>query len=1220
MCAVEDGKGIRRGPEPVTERKTPMNTAMTAWETLQAFCSAWFERRCPEETALFLADEFCFVGTGENEFAHSSREMREYLKKDIKEIPEPFSVELTLYQEQEIDPRICNLSVGMNLKNSQYCWRLRGFFTLTRDRENQWRFRTLWFSEPGTSQTGDEHYPQTLVVENLARQRQELLNTSLPGGMMGGYIGKGFPFYFINGRMLEYLGYTDEAEFVADIRGMVSNCMHPDDRDMVDGEIARQMAVRGEYMVEYRMKKQDGSYIWVQDLGHQVTAEDGRPAIISVCIDITAQKKAQAEIIHLYNNVPGAVFRVRYDEDFTVVDANDGLYEFLGYTREEFIALGNRMALVVHPEDLDAVRERLLMDEGHGDTRQDEHRLVCRDGNVKWISMKAQLMPGDDGEVYFYGVFVDITDQKLARNQVRELYEKELAYFTQSALLEGSIQGRVNVTRDKVESYQATDIAAIAKTGDSYEQAIRKLAASATDSGYGKRINRVLNRTRVLEEFSAGKTDLHFEFLRKQTDGGVFWSRTNFRFYKNPESGDVIAFFYTIDVTEQKMQEQLLSKVTELDYEIISDVDIGNDTYQVLSFHPDATGMMPVKGRFQAEAAKIAASFMEEDMGRQYLAKLDQGYMQKELAVHGSYNFMAELRDEHGISHVKRYQVFYISRELGRVCIARTDVTDIIRQEQKQKEILSAALTAAEQANAAKTDFLSRMSHEIRTPMNAIIGMSAIAAQAVGNDEQVAECISKIGISSRFLLSLINDILDMSRIESGKMLLKSEKIPMEDFLNGLNVICYSQAAAKGVDYECIASPTLDDCYMGDAMKLQQVLLNILSNSIKFTGEGGKVTFSAELRKKVKNCARLRFIVNDNGIGIGEDFLHHIFEPFAQESMGTTALYGGTGLGLAISKSIVDMMNGKITVRSIKGIGSEFTVDVQLGITDEELRRRNRKKENPHFYDLKTLVVDDDVMVCESAVVTLKEMGIAAEWVDSGHKAIRRIGELYDKGRHYDMILIDWKMPEMDGIETARRIRAIVGPEVTIIIMTAYDWAAIEHEAKSAGVNLLMSKPMFKSSLISAFSRALGEKEELRAEHSPVIYDFNGRRVLLVEDNAINTEVAEVILESRGFAVDTAENGLRAIEMFSKSEAGRYDAILMDIRMPQMDGLTAANNIRHMTNADARTIPIIAMTANAFDEDIEKSKAAGMNAHLAKPIEPERLFRVLYDFILGREEE
>lgn len=1066
-----------------------MKKAKTAWNTLQAFCCAWFERRCAKEVCTYLADEICFVGTGENEFAHNPQEMREYLKRDIQEIPEPFSIELTLFQDQEIDEDTHNLSVGILLKNTQYRWRLRGFFTMVRLQEN-WRLRTLWFAEPGYSQRDEEHYPRALVMENIARQRQKLLNDSLPGGMMGGYIQKGFPFYFINSRMLEYLGYSGEGEFVTDIRGMISNCMHPDDRDGVDRTVMHQIEEWGEYAVEYRMKKRDGSYIWVHDLGRKVTAENGKPAIISVCIDITAQKKAQTEIMHLYNNVPGAVFRVRYDDEFTVADANDGLYELLGYSREEFIALGNQMTAVVYPDDLNAVRQKLMADEDRGNTIRDEHRLVCRDGNVKWVSLKAQLMSGDDGETYFYGFLVDITDEKLSMERIRELYEKELAYFAQKSSAEGSIQGRVNVTQNLVENYQSIEAAAIAQTGDTYEQAIRRLADSAADAGYGEYLCTVLSRSNVLASFSSGKTDLNFEFLRKRKDGDVFWSKTNFRFHQNPESGDVIAFFYTNDITEQKIQEQLLNKVTELDYEIIFDIDIRSDTYHLVSFHPDTLDMMPDRGQFQAEARAIASAYMDDTAGRQFLAKLDFTYMQQELAHHGSYHFIAKVRDEHGNFHVKRYQVFYISQELERVCIARTDVTDIIRQEQQQREALTAALSAAEQANAAKTDFLSRMSHEIRTPMNAIIGMSTIAEQAIGNDEQVAECISKIKISSRFLLSLINDILNMSRIESGKMLLKSEKIHTEDFLNDLNAICYSQAVSKGVNYECILNSTLDGFYIGDTMKLQQVLLNILTNAIKFTDKGGKVTFTVKLHRKTTNGVELRFIIHDNGIGISEDFLRHMFQPFSQESMGTTALYGGTGLGLSISKNIVDMMGGKISARSIKGIGSEFIVDVPLGIT-------------PH----------------------------------------------------------------------------------SNVQMT--------------------SKPPDK-------------KEETEEHNIPVFFDFSGHRILLAEDNEINTEVAMILLESKGFAVDTAENGLRAVEMFRKSESGYYDAILMDIRMPLMDGLTAAGNIRHMNHANSKTIPIIAMTANAFDDDIEKSKAAGMNAHLTKPIEPEILFQVLYDFILNRE--
>lgn len=923
----------------------------------------------------------------------------------------------------------------------------------------------------------------------LAQQWQDLLSDSVPGGIMGGYIEPNFPFFFINNRMLDYLGYVSEAEFVNDICGLISNCIHPDDRNMVNFEVSQQISESGQYVVEYRMKKRDGSYIWVHDLGRRVIAENGKPAILSVCSDITAQKKVRLEIMHLYNNVPGAVFRCRYDKDFTIVDANDGLYEFLGYTREEFMELGNQMSAVIHPDDLISIDYNIIKSTCHDDTIRAEQRIICKNGSIKWVSLKALIMPGEDGTDYFYGVFMDITDEKLAQERIRDLYKKELTYFAQAASTKGSIQGRVNVTQNRVESYQSSVAVASVQIGDTYEYVIESLANSALNPEYGTYLRATLDRTQVLSGFVTGDTDLNFEFLRRQKDGGIFWNRTNFKLQENPESGDVISFFYTLDITEQRMQEQLLSKVAELDYEILSDIDIRNDTYHIVSANPGTDIKMDDNGRFEETAKKIASTYMDKATGQEYLSRLKPANIQQDLAKHGSYSFMAETRSEHG-ARVKRYRIFYISQELGRVCIARSDVTDILQQEKKQKEALASALSAAEQANIAKTDFLSRISHEIRTPMNAIIGMSTIAAQSLGDDVRVADCISKIDIASRFLLSLINDILDMSRIESGKMFLNNERIVTTEFLDNLNAICCSQAAEKGILYECIADASLDSAYMGDSMKLQQVLLNVLSNAIKFTDREGKVTFSASQQRKINSNAVLRFVVTDTGIGISEDFLHQIFRPFAQEFIGTTSQYGGTGLGLAISKNIVDMMDGSITVHSVKGIGSEFTVDVQLGIINSEMSESNK-------------------------ATTMQ-----------------------------------------------------------------------------------------------------GNYKESAALCQPAEYDFSGRRILLVEDNDINTEVAATLLEHKGFSVDTAKNGQEAVDLFAISETGFYDAILMDIRMPLMDGLTATSIIRHMDKPDAKSIPIIAMTANAFYSDIEKSLAASMNAHLAKPIDPKLMYQVLYDLING----
>jgi len=453
----------------------------------------------------------------------------------------------------------------------------------------------------------------------------------------------------------------------------------------------------------------------------------------------------------------------------------------------------------------------------------------------------------------------------------------------------------------------------------------------------------------------------------------------------------------------------------------------------------------------------------------------------------------------------------------------------------------------------------------------------------------------------------------MSRIESGKVTLKKEKFPFQELINDINTIIYNQAQDKGVDYECIVTSFTNVNYIGDEMKLQQIMLNLLGNAVKFTPPGGKTQFMIHQDKMEDKKAYFTFTVNDTGIGISEQFQKKMFEPFERESSGTTSVYQGTGLGLAISKNLVDMMGGTISVNSIQGVGTEFTVRVVLEAVDDESYDLQMKVP---FEKLKALVVDDDVVICEHTQIILREMGMRAEWVASGIQAVQLIQDRHEERKDFDIVLLDWKMPDMDGIETARKIRKIVGPDVTIIVITAYDWSAIEAEAKAAGVNLLVTKPLFKSTLMSVFQRVFSEKAQKEEPLKPASYDFTGKHILLAEDHILNVEVAKRLLESKGAIVDVAENGLRSIEIFAKAPEHYYDVILMDIRMPVMDGLTAARSIRQLTNVDAATIPIIAMSANAFDEDIEKSQAAGMNAHLSKPIEPELLFMTLNRFFTG----
>ena len=608
---------------------------------------------------------------------------------------------------------------------------------------------------------------------------------------------------------------------------------------------------------------------------------------------------------------------------------------------------------------------------------------------------------------------------------------------------------------------------------------------------------------------------------------------------------------------------------------------------------------------------------------RERVYEEDQAYLREALSLEtvmerlGSGDYQGNYRVKEG-DEVLNYQFSYVQvqdsdfKKEGFILAGFRNIDETIREEQEQKQLLAEALGEAQYANNAKTTFLNSMSHDIRTPMNAIIGFTSLAISHIDNRELVQNYLEKIITSGNHLLSLINDVLDMSRIESGKVKIEEKEASLPEIIHDLKTIVQSDVKAKQLSFFIDTQDVTNEIIVCDKLRLNQVLLNLLSNAMKYTRPGGTVSVRIiQTGDAPEGCAAFEFRVKDTGIGMSREFLEHIFEPFEREQTATISGIQGTGLGLSITKNIVDMMHGTIAVESELGKGSEFIVSFRFRTAGKPLKTEHLSQ----LAGLRALVVDDDINTCTSISKMLSAMGLRPDWTTLGTEAVVRSRFALEQEEPFDLYLVDWLMPDMNGVETVRRIRAIVGPEAPIIILTAYDWGDIEEEAREAGVTLFCSKPVFLSELCDVLTAPYEMAAETEKEE-PLPECFEGKKILLVEDNEINQEIARTILEEAGFVIDTADDGTVAVEKMKENPADAYDLILMDVQMPVMNGYQATRAIRGLEDPVKAAIPIVAMTANAFDEDRTLALEAGMDGHIAKPIDIAMLMETLGE-ILGR---
>ena len=955
-------------------------------------------------------------------------------------------------------------------------------------------------------------------------------------------------------------------------------------------------------------------------------------------------------------HMPGGFFIYKAEEPQELIYANHTVFEIFGCEDlEDFRRLtGYTFRGIVHPDDFESVSNTINEQISRGDMDYLEYRIIRKDGEVRWVDDYGHFTETEAYGGIFYVFISDITDKRKRMEEEKRRLAEEVQSAAKLADLMASVASLLS-------NMPAMSFSKDAETGvylacnqpfaEYAHKASPEEVVGLTDFDIFDPVTAAHFAEDDKKALAMDEPYIFFEDVPDAAGAAIRNLQTTKLKFKDA-SGRLCTLGMCVDVTEiarmksseakqHEMEEQLElqeallkeqrqraqqdSMIVALssDYRSVYYVDLDKD--EAVCYQEDRRfAEAPSVGDhfpYLRDFTSFAADHVAESYRDGFLQFIQPENIRRELLKQPviAYRFL-ELRDGieaysmlrmAGVRHIED-RADHLVHAIG---VGFTDIDEEMRKSMAQQKALIEALAAAEEANKAKTAFLSNMSHEIRTPMNAIIGLDSLALRNKSLPAETVEYLEKIGGSARHLLGLINDILDMSRIESGRLVLRKEEFSFRNMLEQINTMVMSQCGEKGLKYECNMLGGVSDTYIGDDMKLKQVLINILSNAVKFTDAPGRVTLSIERTAVYEDQSTLKFVVKDTGIGMDPSFIPKIFDSFSQENSSRSSKYGSTGLGMAITKSIVELMNGTISVESEKGVGSEFTVIVTLKNCDRAGEATSYIKPK----DMRVLVVDDEEIAAEHARIVLDEVGIKADTCPGGPEALHMLELAHTKHEPYNLVLLDWKMPEMDGLEVARQIRARYDKETTVIILTSFNWDEIMDEALHIGVDSFLAKPLFASNVIDEFER-IARKNNMSLFKAKRRAELKDRHILLAEDMLINAEIMKEILSIRQIHIDHAENGRLALEMFERSVAGYYDAILMDVRMPEMDGLEATAAIRALDREDAHTIPIIAMTANAFDEDVQRSLQVGMNAHLSKPAEPEHLYQTLEELIWEADQE